>query len=237
MKIVGIVPARLNSTRLPGKVLLPIDGIPMVAKTALNAKMCDSLDKVIVAVDDKNVYDQVKSHKIEVHMTSLSHTSGTDRIYEVAEKLNLEEEDIVINIQADEPFMSCSVINDLVKCLMSKETEMATVGIKKISQKEISNENVVKVFVDENQKALDFSRVLKSQKKCYKHVGLYGFKMKTLKRFVRLKRTQNEIDRKLEQMRALDNGISIDLIMSEKDFLSIDTQQDYEKALEGIHLR
>lgn len=231
MRVVGIVPARFKSTRLPGKVLLPIDGMPMVVKTVFSARKCDLLDRVVVGTDDTSVYECVKKHQIEVHMTSNKHESGTDRVHEVAEILGLEDEDIVINIQADEPFVSHDVIKSLVKCLSSNSSEMGTVAVSEISQQEADDENVVKAYCNKNQKAIDFTRKLKTGKNCYKHVGLYGYKVKTLRKFVNLDRSQSEVERSLEQMRALDNGICIDLVFTNKSFLSIDTKQDYDKAV------
>ena len=231
MKVVGIVPARLESTRLPGKVLLPIDGLPMVVKTVFSARKCGLLEKIVVGTDDISVYDCVKKHEIEVHMTSKKHESGTDRVHEVAEILGLEDEDIVINIQADEPFVSHDVIKRLIKCLSSNSSEMGTVAVTELNQHESNDENVVKTYSNKDQKAIDFTRKLKTEKNCYKHMGLYGYKMKTLRKFVNLDRSQSEVERKLEQMRALDNGISIDLVFTNKSFLSIDTKQDYEKAV------
>ena len=222
---IGVIPARLHSTRFPKKILTDIGGLPMVIRTAERVSKAKKLDKVCIAIDDDETYQALKKFGYELIMTAKSHQSGTDRIAEVINhKYNA---DIIINIQADEPFIDPKLIDDLVDAHSDPVIQMSTIISTRLTQVDLYDESVVKAFLDKNNFAIDFKR------KCianHKHLGIYGFTRETLLNFVSYKQTQNEKDRNLEQMRALDNGIKIKAVLTDKDALSINTPEDLLKA-------
>ncbi len=218
---VGIIPARLHSTRFPKKILADIHGKPMVVRTADQVSKCSKLDRVIIAIDSEETYEAIKEFNYDMVMTSVEHKSGTDRVAEVIE--GLHDVGVVINIQADEPFINPDLIDRLVESHLDPEIEMSTLVSTQMPAKDYDNESVVKVFLDEDNFAIDFKR--KSISK-YKHLGIYGFTKKALLDFVSLEQTANEKSRNLEQMRAIDNGIKIKSVLTSEDFLSINTLED-----------
>ena len=163
----------------------------------------------------------LKSYDYELVMTSAHHKSGSDRIAEVIS--DMKDIDVVINIQADEPFIDPALIDELVRSHSDPATEMSTIISTQISETDHTNESVVKAFLDENGFAVDFKRNCVSK---YKHLGIYGFTKQALLQFVSLEQTLNEKSRNLEQMRAIDNGIKIKSIITDKDSLSINTIDD-----------
>ena len=217
----GVIPARLHSTRFPKKILIDIDGKPMVIRTAEQASKAKNLDKVIIAIDNDETYHALKDFNYELVMTSRQHNSGTDRICEVVRHFN--NFDIIINIQADEPFIDPTLIDKLVETHYDKSVQMSTLVSTQISQRDYDNVSIVKAILDKNNFAIDFKRQCVSN---YKHLGVYGYTKKTLLNFVSLAPTANEKRRNLEQMRALDNGIKIKAILTDKDSLSINTLHD-----------
>ena len=232
-----IIPARLDSSRLPNKVLADIGGIPMVIKTA---KAVEELDKVVIATDSKEVIDVAKSYNIDAILTSKNCKSGTDRIYEAAKKLNLNDDEIIINVQADEPFIEKSVVKallDLTKKYAKNSDIIATTCYKIVSLEEAKNPNLVKVVSSLDNMALYFSRSLipydrdNNLKKYKAHLGLYGFTKKKLEIFCNMQSGILEDIEKLEQLRVLDNGKKIALIEVESKSFGIDTKEDLQKAL------
>jgi 3-deoxy-manno-octulosonate cytidylyltransferase (CMP-KDO synthetase) len=218
---IGIIPARLNSKRLPKKILADIQGKPMVIRTAEQVSKCKKIDRVIIAIDSHETLQALKGFDYEIIMTSLNHKSGTDRIAEVIN--NIDDADIIINIQADEPFIDPELIDKLVEVHSDSSIEMSTLISTRIKEKDYEDESIVKAFLDENNFAVDFLRKGSSS---YKHLGIYGFTKKTLLRFVNFDRSNSEKNRSLEQMRALENGIKIKAIITDKDSLSINTLGD-----------
>ena len=218
---IGIIPARLHSTRFPKKILVDIDGKPMVVRTAEQAIKAKSLDRVIIAIDDDETRQALRNFDCEIVMTSTRHNSGTDRIAEVVENIN--DADVIVNIQADEPFINPKLIDKLVDTHSDLTIEMSTLVSTHLTPSDCANESVVKAFIDENNFAVDFKRITPAN---HKHLGIYGFTRKTLLHFVSLKQTFNEKTRNLEQMRALDNGIKIKAVMTDEDSLSINTKDD-----------
>ena len=219
---IGIIPARLHSTRLPKKILTDIDGKPMVIRTAEQVSKSKSLDRVIIAIDSDETYQSLKRYDYELVMTSDSHKSGTDRVAEVIK--GIKSVDIVINIQADEPFIDPGLIDKLVEVHSDSSIRMSTLISTQLLKKDYANESIVKVFLDDNDFATDFKRNSIAN---YKHLGIYGFTKKTLLDFISFDRTKNEKIRNLEQMRALDNGIKIKGVITDKDSLSINTWDDF----------
>ncbi len=232
-----IIPARVASSRLPNKVLAEIGGMPMVIRTA---KAVESVDKAVIATDSKEVLETAKSYGIEAVLTSSNCKSGTDRIYEAAKKLNLSHDEIVVNVQADEPFIEESVVEsmlELTKIYADNIEVIATTCYKIVSSHEAKDPNTVKVVTDLDDMALYFSRSVipydrdGSFNEYKAHLGLYGFTVKKLEKFCTMKGGVLEDIEKLEQLRILDNGYKIALTEVKSSSFGIDTQEDLKKAL------
>lgn len=240
--IVGIIPARFASTRLMGKPLADIGGKPMIQHTWENARKSKLLDKVVIAVDDEKVFQVVKSFGAEVYMTPQNVASGSDRIALVAQEL--PEANIIVNIQGDEPFINGRMIDEAIEPLLfDKKVNVSTLVKKITSVEEMKSPSVVKVVFDYNNYALYFSRspipYVRDAKtnlekietgEIYKHIGLYVFRKETLLKFTSLHQTDLERIEKLEQLRLLEHGIKIKVVVTEYDSLSIDTPKDLELA-------
>ena len=234
-----IIPARLNSSRFENKILVDILGLPMVIRTA---KQVQNLDDVTIATDSQEVINLASSYGINAIMTSSNHQSGTDRINEAALKLNLKDDDIVINVQADEPFIEPSVIQSILNITKSKvgsNNIMLSSCYKTIDSEMADDPNHVKVITNTNEDAIYFSRNKipynrdHHQGVEYKgHIGIYGFTVKTLRDFCALQTKDLENIEKLEQLRAISNGSSIAMVKVESKSFGIDTQEDLDKALE-----
>ncbi len=234
-----IIPARLNSSRFANKILVDILGLPMVIKTA---KQVSSLDKVVIATDSQDVIDLAKEHGFDAVMTSSSHQSGTDRINEAVNKLNLDENEIIINVQADEPFIETNVvqavINRVTKLKENNEDIMIVSCHKEISSQLADDPNHVKVILDDNSNAIYFSRAkVPYHRDHYEnslyngHLGIYGFTKKSLNKFCSLNTSKLENIEKLEQLRAIDNGYKIAMVKVTSKSFGIDTQEDLDNAL------
>ncbi len=234
-----IIPARLNSSRFANKILVDILGLPMVIKTA---QQVSSLDKVVIATDSQEVIDLAKNHGFEAVMTSNAHQSGTDRINEAVNILNLDDNEIIINVQADEPFIEedvvRTVINRVKKVKKYNEDIMITSCYKDISSELADDPNHVKVILDENSNAIYFSRAkvpyhrdhYDSSSYCG-HLGIYGFTKKSLNKFCKLKSSKLENIEKLEQLRAIDNGFKIAMVKVDSKSFGIDTEDDLKNAI------
>jgi 3-deoxy-manno-octulosonate cytidylyltransferase (CMP-KDO synthetase) len=232
-----IIPARVGSTRFPNKVLADIGGLPMVIRTA---KAVSSVDRVVIATDSSDVKGEADRYGIEAILTSTNHTSGTDRIYEASTKLNLDDSEIILNVQADEPFIETTVIQallDLTKRNSSDNSIMINSCYKYISNSEADDPNLVKVVTDEEDMALYFSRAKIPYPRDhhfnhYKgHIGVYGFTKSSLERFCKFQPSPLESIEKLEQLRALYYGYRIAMVEVETQSFGIDTPEDLEHAL------
>ena len=232
---IGIIPARLNSTRLPNKILSDISGKPMIAHVMERALKSTKLDKVILGVDSLETINHLSKYEFEIHMTSDKHISGTDRVNEVAQKF--PEAEIIINIQGDEPLLEPKMIDDLVSVMEDSQVQMATVLSNKLTVSDLLNPNVVKAIMDEDHNAVEFKRNVFDLEigGVYKHIGMYGFKTKTLSYFTSLEVSKRESERSLEQMRALDNGIPIRAMITSLDTLSVDTQEDLDEVIKLLN--
>lgn len=237
-----IIPARIGSSRFPNKVLADIGGVPMVIRTAMAV---ESIDTVAIATDSQEVIDIAKVHNIEVVMTSRDHQSGTDRIYEASKKLNLSEDEIIINVQGDEPFIETDVVQtiyDLTKKNRDDHSIMMNSCYKYISNPEADDPNIVKVVTDTDDIALYFSRAKIPYPRDhhfnnYKgHLGIYGFTLKSLRNFCTLQSSPLEEIEKLEQLRALYYGYKIAMTEVNTDSFGIDTQEDLERAIKHHRL-
>ncbi|MDD2480232.1 MAG: 3-deoxy-manno-octulosonate cytidylyltransferase [Victivallaceae bacterium] len=230
IKTIAVIPARMASTRFPGKPLALLAGKPMIQWVYEKAK-ASKVDAVIVATDDERIKRTVESFGGQAVMTSSEHQSGTDRIAEAIKKLDCE---IIINVQGDEPLIPTSVINELVdKMLNCPETPMATVAVARPRAEIAADPNKVKVVFDGNHMALYFSRSAIpfmrdqcSDSQLYLHWGIYAYRRAILERFVSLPAGILETCEKLEQLRALENGIAIYVLESELDSIGVDTPED-----------
>ena len=229
MKKIIIIPARINSERLPQKPLRLISNKPMINWT-YEAALNTSADLIKVATDSKKIYNLFSNENAV--MTSSNHISGTDRVYEAVSKIGLKDNDVIINLQGDEPFINPKDINNLFDLVAKEEVKMATLYSELKSPSELKDLNVVKILID-NGSALDFFRKTSIKENIFIHQGIYAFKYKTLQSFVNWDSSANEKKYKLEQFRALDNGITISAIKSiSKIHLGVDTEDDLKKANE-----
>jgi len=236
MKI-AVIPARYNSSRFPGKPLVSIFGKPMIQHVYENVKKTKWLKDVLIGTDDKRIEELCRSFGAKVFLTKQNHLNGTSRCLEAALEIypNLRKEDIILNIQGDEPFVKQKQIEILLSCFEHKQTQIATLKKKIYNEGEISSKHVVKVYTKNNQ-AETFYR-----EKCnfkirqhFKHIGLYGFRFQTLKHVCSLPITQNEKKLSLEQLRWLENGIPINVAETTIESISIDTPQDLKKIANKI---
>ena len=225
---IGIIPARLNSKRFPKKILTPLNGKPMVVNTVERSLMAKNLDRVILAIDSEETKKALKDFDFEIVMTSKDHTSGTDRIAEVVQ--NIKEANIVINIQGDEPMIDPKIIDSLINKFENPSIQIATIISKNLSASDILNPNVVKAFINEREEIIQFKRNIFDFQigGAYRHIGLYGYTREALMKFTDLSPSQNELAEKLEQLRAIDNGIKIHALIKDCDSISIDTEEDLE---------
>lgn len=237
MDVIGVIPARFSSTRFAGKVLAKIAGKPMLQHVYARVKQARLLDDVIIACDHELVADAAREFGAQVVMTSKAHASGTDRISEVVNPLDVK---IVVNIQADEPLIHPSMIDSVAAALLDdKDLNMATL-MKKIEDPSLVNDpNVVKVVVDKNNFALYFSRSAipylahnaeVKQPVYFKHIGLYGYTKDFLFTYKNLPVSNLEKTERLEQLRVLEGGFRIKVIETNFDTVGVDTPEDLERV-------
>lgn len=231
-KTVGIIPARWGSTRFPGKLLHPIAGQPLLQHVWERCQQAQSLDALIIATDDIRIAEAAFDWGAEVALTSSQHASGTDRIAEVAR--NLRGVTHVINVQGDEPLIDPKLIDRLVAALRRDRTlEMITAAHPFENAAEASSPHQVKVIVDLRGNALYFSRFAipfprdrSAPVKYLRHQGIYGFRRKTLLQFVKWKSTPLERAESLEQLRALENGVKVYVLITKHGSPGVDTLED-----------
>ena len=223
---IGVIPARLNSTRLSEKILIQIGGIPMIIQVYRQVLKAKKLDKVIVAIDDEKTQIELKKFDVPGVMTSNFHQSGTDRI---AEALKDEDTDIVVNIQGDEPEIEPELIDDLVSLFENSDTEMGTAVTSDLTVEDFKNPDVVKVKIDEKGLAVNFSRQPMNGNRIFRHIGIYAFKTPILEKFIQLPPSNREKEKKLEQMRALDNEIPIHTIITDYKGRGVDNIEDIKR--------
>ena len=230
-----IIPARYNASRLPGKPLLDLAGKSMLQRTYENAKESTAQD-VYIATDDERIKKVSESFGAKVFMTSINHKSGTDRIQEVAAKLKLSEDQIIVNVQADEPLLPSTVIDQVFRNLNKRpEAGMATVCEVITVQPEIEDPHAVKVVIDDEGYALYFSRATipyqasASARNCYRHIGIYAYRLAVLNQFVEWPAADLEVSEKLEQLRALSKGVKVHVEVSAEHVpAGIDTERDLQ---------
>lgn len=243
MKFIGIIPARYASTRFPGKPLADMKGKYMIQRVYEQARKV--LDHVCVATDDDRIFNAVQSFGGEVVMTSTQHRSGTDRCFEAYRTLG-GHEDVVINIQGDEPFIKPEQIESLIACFDSPQTQIATL-VRPFEAAEgyeaLANPNSPKVVLNERHEALCFSRSIipylrgvepaewLSRHTYYKHIGMYGYRADVLGQITCLPQSSLELAESLEQLRWLQNGYTIKVGITTQETIGIDTPADLEKAI------
>jgi 3-deoxy-manno-octulosonate cytidylyltransferase (CMP-KDO synthetase) len=243
MKFVGIIPARFASTRFPGKPLVEIHGVSMIRRVYERAMSAGVLSHVVVATDDARIFDHVSLFGKAVY-TSPDHQSGTDRCYEAAMKLksewSLSDDDVIVNIQGDEPFIHPEQIQTLCDSFMNPKTAIATLKKRIVSEDQLFNENVVKVVSDENNRAVYFSRATipfmrnfpKDQWLAkgvfFKHIGLYAYRFKILAEITDLPDSKLEKAESLEQLRWLEHGYRVNVHETRHESHAVDTPSDLE---------
>lgn len=247
MVTICIIPARFGSTRLPGKPLINLGNKPIIQWVYERALESKCFDHVFVATDDERILEAVERFGAKAIMTSKEAPSGTDRVYEATEILlkegyGIDESSVIVNIQGDEPFIKPEMIQKLVE-LMNEGTDYIGTLAKAIDKEEdFLNPNIVKVVFDGSKNALYFSRSpipfdrekylkgISTKNFMYKHIGIYGYSLKVLKKFVQLPQSKLERIESLEQLRALENGIKVKVAITEYDSFGIDTPEDLEVA-------
>ena len=235
MKVLGIIPARYGSTRLPGKPLLDICGKSMIQRVYEQCLKSKILDSVIVATDDNRIFNHVTKFGGNVILTSTKHRTGTDRCGEVIDKYN-NSFDLVVNIQGDEPLIDPLQIDQLVNLFNKSEIDIATLAKKSSSKELFLDRSHPKAILDKNSFAINFCREIKQSStcSCFLHVGIYAFKKNVLEKICQLKETENEKKEKLEQLRWLDNHYKIKVGITNFESYSIDTLEDLKKIQQII---
>ena len=239
-KIIGFIPARAESTRFPGKPLADILGRPMIMRVFERASRCPLLNEVYVATNSQDILTVVEKHGGKGVLTLLDHTSGTDRIAEAARKTGLAGNDIAVNIQGDQPLFEPDMVEEVVKPLLSNpEIPMSTLIYKIVRNEEINHPNAVKTVVDNEDFAIYFSRStiphfgdLTLEPIYYKHHGIYAYRNDFLQVFAGLPRGKLEQAERLEQLRALENGYRIKVVVTDKDSIEVDTPEDLARVRE-----
>ncbi len=243
-RVVAVIPARYHSNRYEGKPLALIDGKPMIQHVVERARRVEMLSRVVVATDDDRIADTVRDFGGEVVKTRSDHASGTDRLAEAADLLDIEEHDVVVNIQGDQPLFPPAVVEQVAEPLLSDPAlPMSTLIYKIIRPEEITDPNHVKTVFDCNSNALYFSRSPipfqrnpeeSIQPTYYKHLGFYAYRKGFLLTFVALPEGEWERFEKLEQLRALEYGYTIRVVLTEHDSIEVDTPDDARRVEEII---
>ena len=243
VKALGIIPARLGSTRLPEKILRSIGGKPMIQHVWERAKRAKALEEVIVATDDRRIQQCVEGLGGKAFMTRADHPNGTSRIAEVMEHFKHE---IVINIQGDQPLVDPQALDEMVRVFEKEyDVEMLTLAVRMTDRASFENPNVVKVVCDAQGNALYFSRATipffqaggSDAISFLKHLGVYGYRRDFLLQFVAWGPGILENHEKLEQLRVLERGRSIRVIETEYDFISVDTEEDLHEVEKRLQCR
>lgn len=232
-----MIPARLDSTRLPGKLMMDLNGSPVILSTLLNTIKTNLFDEVYVVTDSKEIYNYLIKHHKNILFSKENHVSGSDRIAEFAKDM---EVDIIVNVQGDEPLIDKKSLQKLVNTFkLDKYKKIDLVSLMKVisNREEVENPNNVKVVTDSDDFAIYFSRspipfnsASNPKLNYFKHIGIYGFRKKSLVDFYNSKPTKLELIEKLEQLRYLESGKKIKMVISDFDGIGIDTMEDLIKA-------
>ena len=231
-----LIPSRLAASRLPNKPLLKINNLSIINHVYQKAKE-SNIGDVYVATGDKEIFNDVKLKGGKCILTEKDHSSGTDRIFEAYQKLGLKNIEYIINLQGDEPIIDVKDIINLYKKTLKNSSEMSTLACEILNKNAFTKESVVKVITEEklsfenSSKAKVFSRIIlkNDYKKTYHHIGIYMYKVSILEKIINLKQTENELLHKLEQLRAMENNIDIDVNFANSSPIGVDTYEDYIK--------
>ena len=233
MKTLVIIPYRLSASRLPGKPLLKINGLSIISHVYKKAQEAN-IGEVFVAAEDQEIIEDVKKNGGEAILTNNNHKTGTDRIYEAFVKLGRTDIDLIMNLQGDEPLMNIEDIQKLNKHMIKTKRDLGTLAAKINNKKVFENHDIVKVITEESlddtkfPRAINFMRKLdKENNQAYHHLGIYCYNVEILKRFISFKQSQNEIENRLEQLRALDNNINVNVALAKSSPIGVDTKEDF----------
>jgi 3-deoxy-manno-octulosonate cytidylyltransferase (CMP-KDO synthetase) len=233
-KTLILIPSRMAATRLPGKPLLKINNQSIITHVFKRAEEAN-IGEVLVATEDEEILKDVLKNGGNGILTSRNHKTGTDRVFEAYKKLGLKNIDYILNLQGDEPNINKDDIIRLNKFMINSDSEIGTLGATISDNKILDDKNVVKVItegvLDKNNflVALNFTRdnLSKINQNIYHHIGIYSYKINVLEKLVGLKQTKNEIENKLEQLRALDNKLKINVALAKSSPIGVDTKEDY----------
>ena len=233
-KTLILIPARMAATRLPGKPLLQINNLSIVSHVFKRAEE-ENIGEVVVATEDQKILEEVLKNGGRAILTSSEHKTGTDRIFEAYKKLDIKNIDYILNLQGDEPNINKEDIINLNNSMIKDDAEIGTLAALIKENKILNNKNVVKVTTESKLEknnfptAINFSRddISKTNENTYHHIGIYSYKTSTLEKFVNLAQTKNEIENSLEQLRAIDNKIKINVALAKSSPIGVDTEEDY----------
>ncbi len=222
----------MSATRLPGKPLLKINGLSIISHVSKKAEEANIGD-VIVATEDQEILDDVKKNGFNAILTSNKHKTGTDRIYEALKKSNIKDIDFIMNLQGDEPGIHIEDIISLNEKMIKNHSNLGTLAAMIKDNKKLKNENIVKVITENSlekdnfPKAVSFFRKLGKTDNIYHHIGIYCYSKDSLEKFVQFNQSKNEIKNCLEQLRALDNNMDINVSLAKSSPIGVDTEEDY----------
>ena len=232
MKTLTIIPSRMSATRLPGKPLLKINNLSIISHVFRRAQEAN-IGEVFVATEDQEIADDVIKNGGKAILTSKNHKSGTDRIYEALQKINIKDIDLIMNLQGDEPAINIEDIISLNKKMINSKSEMGTLAAKIKDVNDLENNNIVKVITKKSlneghfSEAVSFVRKSLNMNNIYHHLGIYCYSNEALEKFVKLTQSKNEIQNRLEQLRALDNSIKVNVALAKSSPIGVDTEEDY----------
>ena len=237
MKVTVVLPARYGSTRFEGKPLALIMGRPMILHAYERCRAAENVDRVVVATDDQRIFDTVTDFGGEAVMTAVGHPSGTDRVAEAAQILGLAPDDVIVNVQGDQPAFDPRQVSQVIQPLLDEpDMVMTTPVIKTVDPLEIGNPNHVMVVFDNDMNALYFSRAPipwpreGDQSYYFKHIGIYAYRNSFLQKYVKLPVGRLEMIERLEQLRAMEHGYKIRIVISEYDSPEVDRPADLAKV-------
>ena len=222
----------MSASRLPGKPLLEINGLSIISHVSKRAEEANIGD-VIVATEDQEIVNDVKNNGFKAILTGNTHKTGTDRIYEAFKKLNIKNVDFIMNLQGDEPAINVEDIINLNKKMIKNRSQLGTLAAKIKERSDLENQNIVKVITEKSleknhfPKAVSFLRKTENKDNIYHHIGIYCYSKDTLEKFFQLNQSKNEIQNRLEQLRALDNDIEINVSLAKSSPIGVDTEEDY----------
>jgi 3-deoxy-manno-octulosonate cytidylyltransferase (CMP-KDO synthetase) len=233
-KTLILIPSRMSATRLPGKPLLKINNLSIISHV-VNKAQNTKIGRVVVCTEDQSILEDVVKNGGEAVLTGNHHKSGTDRIFEGYQKLDIKDVDYILNVQGDEPSIDENDIINLNNMMIETNSNIGTLGTEIKDNKMFTNKNIVKVATEDklssknSSLAISFKRnhIFKEEENIYHHIGVYAYNVKTLQKFVNLNQTQSEIENRLEQLRALDNDLKINVTLAKFSPIGVDTKEDY----------